>query len=137
MSEANETTNETQIVTPLDKDFTLETLVSIANLGLSVSITLNVGGTLVTGLLASGKEYMESTAKLLEDTNKQGEQLSSIYRRYAEDLYSKDKLENLNIEFIHLKEATIFQGTTDFNVNLWRGKINAVDGFSFGRMNRQ
>ncbi|MGD0032529.1 gas vesicle accessory protein GvpU [Paenibacillus illinoisensis] len=132
-----EEAKETQIKPPLDKDFTLQTLVSIANLGVSVSVTLNVGGTLVTGLLASGKEYMESAAKLFEGTNKQGEQLSSIYQRYADEIYSNYTPEDANIEFIHLKEATIFHGATDFNVNLWRGKINAVDGFSFGRMNIQ
>ncbi|WP_145153082.1 gas vesicle accessory protein GvpU [Paenibacillus xylanexedens] len=133
MSEVNEATTE---ATSSHNDVTLEALVRVANIGLSIGVTLSVGGALVSGILASGKEYMESVADLFEGVNEQGEHLASIYRRFAEGVYSEAIPDDANIEFIHLKDATIYHGTTDFNISLWRGKLSAVDGFSFGTLKK-
>ncbi|MBB6021423.1 hypothetical protein HNR77_002518 [Paenibacillus sp. JGP012] len=138
MSEANKAEIEFPELTSVDRDFTLENLVRFANIGYSVSITLNVNGTLISGLLTSGKDYMETVAQSFEGVSKQGDTLASVYRGISESMYSGEALplSDLSLEFVHLKEAVIFQGNTDFNVGYWRGKINSVDGFSIGKIKK-
>ncbi|SEL80964.1 gas vesicle accessory protein GvpU [Paenibacillus sp. OK003] len=134
MSESIETAVET-ILTPLDKDMTLETLVRIANIGLSIGIILTVGGSLVTGILASGKEYMEATAEMFQGKGEGSEHFVGLFGDFAKT-YSKEELDDYSVEFIHLKEAILIQGNSEYKVGLWRGKINSVDGYSIGRLEK-
>lgn len=130
MSSENVTEENITAVAPLDKDFALENLVKIVNAGLTLGITLTVHGNIVTGNMVSGKEYMESVVNTFKDINEHGEALASIYRSYSSIYDGED--ETGPVEFVHLKDAVIFQGTIRHNVGLWRGKINTVDGYSFG-----
>ncbi|WP_429351769.1 gas vesicle accessory protein GvpU [Paenibacillus sp. 4624] len=131
MSEVYESTTE---VPPLQKDFLLVALVEVAD-SLSLGLTLNVGGTLVSGLLISNKDYFESIADEFESVNEDGAKLASLYRRFAATHYS-DTSGDAITEYIHLKDVVIAQGETSYLIKLWRGKLNSVDGFSFGTLKK-
>ncbi|WP_136604651.1 gas vesicle accessory protein GvpU [Paenibacillus dokdonensis] len=133
MSIEHDTEENIPVVSPLDKDFTLGNLSRMANAGLIIGITLTVGGNIVSGNMISGKEYMESIADTLENINEQGDTLATLYRSYSSNIYDGSD-ESERVEFVHLKDAIIFQGTVRHQVGLWRGRINAVDGYSFGCM---
>ncbi|KAF6561971.1 hypothetical protein G9G63_20170 [Paenibacillus sp. EKM202P] len=132
MNDEIEVSDKSATALPLDKDFTLENLVRIVNAGLIIGITLTVGGNIITGNMISGKEYMNSITETFENINEQGETLASMYRSYANTIYASEDASEWDVEFLHLKDAIILQGTTRLEVDLWRGKINAVDGYSFG-----
>ncbi|MFU1798184.1 gas vesicle accessory protein GvpU [Paenibacillus azoreducens] len=118
------------------KDFLLCSLVSTVNKSpLSLSITLTVGGSVISGKLVSGKEYMESVAaryKSLDDEI--GTILSDTFLYVGDKLYSNPTNEgNVLPDMIHLNDAVLFQGNARFNLGNWRGKISAVDGFAMGK----
>ncbi|MET3828628.1 hypothetical protein ABIC86_000088 [Paenibacillus sp. DS2363] len=131
MSEVYEPTTEAP---PLQIDFLLGALVEVAD-SLSLGLTLNVGGALVSGVLMSNKEYFESVADEFEGVSEDGAKLGSLYRRFAAENYSDTSVDAIT-EFIHLKDVVIAQGDTSYLTKLWRGKLNSVDGFSFGTLKK-
>jgi hypothetical protein len=127
-------------------DWYLQLLVSICNRsGLEIGITLTVGGSVVSGMLVGGKKYFETFAKQFSDawpgTDKEVlrsalAQSASLYDHATDD---RDKSASPPVQYIHLANARIFHGHQVLPNSgvLWRGKINAVSGFSLGSLSQQ
>jgi len=121
-------------------DFLLQHLVSIANsTGLSMGVTLTVGGEVISGQLVGGKEYFEllKEAFLTSTSNVKGvgEAFGEMLDQYSQ-IYSAPPEDGAQPSFIHLKQARVFSpGQTPMPSNgglLWRGRISNVAGFSIG-----
>lgn len=132
-------------------DWLLSRFVSMANTqGVSIGVTLVVGGSLVTGLIIGGREYFrEMGAALARATGSDPDAGAEDFGRSVEDLYptapdegdeARRKEEGqeprTRVKFIHLRNARVLHGTTmipeNFQGHLWRGRIAAVDGFMLG-----
>lgn len=122
-------------------DSILEFITKIVNdsdLGLPVTLTVN--GVIVSGLLISGKQYFNEAAEVIEGgTGSSGviEVMANLHRDVAkrfEELVSKDEDEPMPpVRFVHLNKAHILSsGGAPIEVGLWRGKLSAVDGWTFG-----
>lgn len=109
------------------------------DMNLSAGLTLTVGGVLISGEAISSKAYFELVA----------EELSTPFEKFSEqaavsmkDLLlsfrdpEADELSPLAAQYVHLKNAKFFAGpnATLNHGTLWRGKISAVEGFTFGEL---
>ena len=129
----------TDLVLNTSPDQFLEALVTVANEGhvSELSITLWVGGQIVSGQLVSAARYLDETALLLEQSaHGHGvEQIVDIYRRLAlaAQVVSSDH-DEVPV-YIHLLDATF--GPTRSSVGEprrhWRGRLSRVDGWILGR----
>lgn len=111
-----------------DSDDILKGLIkAVEKENISINITLNIKGTVVSGEIISKKEYCErliqyliskhSDLKLSIDTEK----LCSRFNFSPKDVYIH--LKNAKIYFSLMDSAPIDEGV------LWRGKLCSVDGF--------
>jgi len=133
-------------------DHMLQFFVMNANAGINVSITLNICGAVVTGLLIGINEYLDSVAALYRKPEniktigvrpipEEGDE--EIGLRNAEQTASF--IDSLRVDFakelketgtvtlsrmVHLKNARINGVPTADGI--WRGKLSSVDGFAFG-----
>jgi hypothetical protein len=121
-------------------DWLLQWFVKFSNdMSMEISIVLTIGGNLVAGTLIPHKTYFELLA---DDFSKPFEAFEGDTAKNAKDLilaYIPEPTPEGEVEpacqYIHLKNARVFTGgngpiaTTGV---LWRGKIAAVEGFSFG-----
>ena len=80
-----------------DKDWLLQFYVAMVNTsktGFSFDITLNVGGTLVTGTLTGGKQYLESMHNIFE-TNMISDDPKMVadllFNKLIEEIYTDDE----------------------------------------------
>lgn len=110
-------------------DVFLQTLVSMNNSKCTeMPVTLIVGGSIVSGVLIDVKQYFESIGKQLSTD----EETQKAVAKYS-DL---DTEKNWPPQYIHLKNARFLSSTGMVPANegvLWRGKVNAVSGFTFGK----
>lgn len=131
-------------VDPTCEDWFLQTLVDLANKSpFAVDITLHVGGTLVSGTLASGKDYFEGFSRELESMTKEaamGRLLRLGFSAY-QIIYEQEAEVSADVpleSYIHLRNPKFFntaggslhseQGTW------WRGRISEVQGFILGNV---
>jgi len=133
-----------------NNDWFLQLLVSLVNgkSGVSFSITLNIGGSIISGDMISGQEYFETFA----DSVSKGLELSGLesvaprtreaFLKFAE-IYNKDNPNDNEINkrqpsFIHLKNTKFFHPgkppIPDGEGFLWRGRISEIGGFSLGKL---
>jgi hypothetical protein len=134
------------------QDWLLVQLTNLANeFQLEFGITLNVGGNLVSGTMISGKTYLKEMADLIEAHTKSKPKDSQAFEQIMIDFfknwipYYDNQSENTENAFsrvpryIHMRNAqTVMGGGTVVPSKggiLWRGRISAVDGFSFGSLN--
>lgn len=123
-------------------DWLLETLVETVNgANVEIGITLNLGGLLISGNLASGKKYFAGIADVFskgvadpESADKFRESLSKA----GDDIYqsNRDAEEPVRIpRYIHLKNARFYgicNGPVPTNDGVWwRGRLSEVQGFCF------
>lgn len=105
-----------------------------------VSITLTVGGNMISGSLISHKDYFTSMSESLSkpfesDGPETAEAMKELILSFSPQPHAGEN-EN-SPQYLHLKDARIY---TNSNAPisptgvLWRGKISAVEGFSFGRI---
>jgi hypothetical protein len=132
-----------------DPDGALVDLVELVNrIGtLEMGVTLHVSGTVISGILTSGRNYFETVAKRFREHATQaeiGEAFAEKYERiaafYKEDEVNKDDLGRQGdpvfnkTTYIHLRDATVH--TTGDSVplppTLWRGRLSHVSGWSIG-----
>lgn len=110
---------------------------------LEVPVTLNVGGFLVSGYMVGGNRYFEEFASLLRiglaDTfGEEGAQSIVAPFREAGRVYDKEGMEDLPEakHFVHLRDTRFFRPGGDpiptTQGVLWRGRLEAVDGFTLG-----
>lgn len=115
-------------------DVALTTIVKICNkYDLNLDITLLVNGKIVTGTITSGKNFTDAVTEIIEQKNqdKNGEYLANVYRTIG-SLFNEYLKDDHIPEVIHLKDATIFDGTITHKVGWWRGLLRSVDGHSIG-----
>jgi hypothetical protein len=131
-------------------DWHLQSVVAAFNSigGTPVTVTLFVGGTLISGQLISGRAYFEHFASTFgEAVSRGGEGPLEHLRSQAKQLNqsavetpgegtpgSRWFDEAANPSFIHLKDPQIsLPGGTPVRAGeIWRGKLAAVDGFFWG-----
>jgi hypothetical protein len=123
-------------------DWYLQQLVAIVNKSdIEFGITLVVGGSVMSGRLIGGKRYFEEFARDFSAAWPT-ETKDEIRRALASkgELYDNSKdTDTLSTppQFIHLADARCFYPGSQLPNNrgvLWRGKINAVSGFSLGSL---
>jgi hypothetical protein len=130
-------------------DCFLQSLVSIVNdESASIPITLSVGSILISGDMIGGKTYFDEFARQFKDgfKNINSETASTIEEAFKRlgDVYDpiqKEFQEGAIISkprLIHIKDAQIYQsGASPLPSKkgvLWRGRLEAVDGFSLGKL---
>lgn len=129
-----------------NSDWFLQALVKLCNDSESettFSITLNVGGILVSGELIGGKHYFNGFANTLKMSEFPSD-AADVFKDFGE-IYTKqrekkedDKETNPPPQYIHLRNARIFHpGGRPIPTNQgvwWRGRLQAVDGFILGSL---
>ena len=114
---------------------------------LELGVTLNVKGLIITGFVISQKTYFDTLITGLGEVSQDSEVKSSLQHFLGE---LKDKLVPANPsasskpdqpvlpEFIHLRSVKIYpsegRGMPTYGDALWRGQLDAVDGFTLGEM---
>lgn len=124
-----------------DKDYLIQMFVHLANEGIQTDITLMLGGSVITGTVIGGKQYLDELAKLYSGAG--GNADDGTKKSISEGLVDMKSLyDNLDSNspppsFIHLKNIQVFNGTNNGILNsetsLWRGKLSSVDAFVPGR----
>jgi len=134
-----------------DRDWFLQDLIRIANSGLEISITIVAEGAIVSGILISGKNYFHEigaeigkvkTSPGISDLLQTiGGQWAANGARYVKPEDASDDWAPPEPGYIHLRDARIYapgQGGIPSNRGvLWRGKLNAVSGFSIGGLDHR
>ena len=139
-----------------EQDSYLQVLISLAEDGTKIPVTLSLGGMLVTGQLISTREYRESFEKVLFETvdvtregreEREAVKEAFLLRRQIQegieegDKYVRDIEEGKPIppspyKYVYLKNARFYapsgQPWTQPEGFLWRGKTAAVDGLMVG-----
>ena len=113
-----------------------------------VPITLCVGGTLISGLMVSEREYFEEISSLFQsddDTDTVQNAIRRIPARTDEAVMrmmdedeepndAADVRERLLTEYVHLQDTRVEtqSGSGEIVGALWRGKTEAIEGFWLG-----
>ena len=111
----------------------------------SLGVTLFVHGTVVSGYIVSGGQFLEAMASSVDeavrrDTGKEPNRggLADVFRDHSSKVYGPDAdLENAVTTYIHLRDAQIFHpGANPIPTPgaWWRGRLASVDGWIFGTM---
>lgn len=143
--EQNTNTNGETIPAP-DTDWFLQFLVNLVNkYGLKFGITINIGGFLVSGNLASGKEYFEGFAKVFSSAwpdEKSAELVRDSIEKFGEEIYKERNEDDSQVpllHYIHLENAKFFstsgKSVPSYRGVWWRGRISEVQGFVPGSLN--
>ena len=129
-----------------DKDWFLQMLVGMANDGMGIGLSLNVGGLIISGTPCGGKEYFYEFGKQLGDgmypeNADSAEEFAAAYKKIGDDVYSESEITPNPASYIHMKNALFFSPKGDSIPSnaqgaLWRGKVSDVDGFSLGRFSK-
>ncbi|WP_433704437.1 gas vesicle accessory protein GvpU [Paraburkholderia sacchari] len=130
--------NEPMMKEP-ELDWYLQSLVNMANTtGLSMGITIVLGGTVVSGTLIGGKTYFDTFAQNFVDA---WPDLAQESRDPLRETLAKpgehygNGYDEAGTSFIHLKDATIRTPSGYMPTStglLWRGRLSEVSGFSLG-----
>ncbi len=120
----------------------LAILVEAANkFDADIGLTLYVSGTVISGILVSGKRFFELMADWLTAEGAQG--LADSLARPIAEMFSTPSTEpgdeepaDLSAVYIHLREARVFASGSDKPLpeTLWRGRLSHVSGWSLGTM---
>jgi hypothetical protein len=130
-------------------DWFLQLLVDAANRsGVSLGITLSVGGILVSGFLEGGTEYFNGIAAEMETTSVSETDAAASFARAARSMGGRiyagkpvadsesEEDEFVPPHFLHLRDARFFSPggwPLPYNQGVWwRGRIETVSGFSLG-----
>jgi hypothetical protein len=120
--------------------------VSLVNKSLvEFGVTLFVEGVTISGQLVSGKKYFETFAKEFSDAYPGNAEIQeNIRQAFAGHaaIYDREDADKVSPppQFIHLINCRCFSpgGVLPGNRGiLWRGKINAVSGFSLGSLSSE
>jgi hypothetical protein len=122
-------------------DWFLQILVSLANHGsLEMSITLVLGGSVVSGTLISGKKYFDMFSSSFSAAwpGEDKEEIRQSFAKYGTIFDQEDEQEQMpQPQYIHLADARFPSPNGNMPTNsgvLWRGRINAISGFSLGEL---
>ena len=129
------------------QDRLLRNLVLLANSEImSISITLTVNGIVLAGRLIGYKQYYDgiikslSSAKVItsaseETTTKSKDAIVEFFEE-IKDIATKEKSDELI--FMHLEKAVVLNDSCGnlLHPNYWRLKIDSVDGFMIGALEK-
>ena len=126
-------------VTP---DRGLARLVRTINLeprGSSLSMTLVLGGQLVTGLLVPAHQWFDDLQAQLGETAHPSDRLLAVFSPQVES-YSADKPESGTpdandeqpVVFMHLRDVVALSGTAQINLAPMRVRLSEVAGWTLG-----
>ena len=132
----------------------LEVLITFADQGSEVGVTLHVGGSMVSGVVISGSKYYELLADLFQEGYERagmsdaGAPMRDALMSVAKDLYSRssEKPSNPDTEkppmvrtFIHLRDAHFVDATGKQFYDaqrvaglVWRGRLADISGWFLG-----
>lgn len=132
--------NNTVTVPSLDT-FLYVLSTTVVKHGFGFGITLNVKGTIVSGILITEEEYFKGITQETANADN-GELFAQVLSEI--DNFMKEATPEKKIllsKFIHLKNAKyFFSGADPIPSNrgiYWRGRLSEVDGFSFGNLSPQ
>lgn len=129
-------------------DWLLERWVRLAELGVAVGVTLQMGGLLISGTLVGARRYLEhQRSDVLADLALHGlppalaRKLGRAFEADLEEMAASDQAGRNGADaprrFIHLKDARIISGAGhrhSFVVPYWRGQLRGVDAFFLGTL---
>jgi hypothetical protein len=150
---------------PANADWFLQDLVKLTNTtagAAAFGVTLCVKGIMVSGVIASGRDYFnnfaQNVAASLPPDTEEGtrKNFHTYFARYGEIYPARDDAEGSAKgandagadedddakplpEFIHLRNARIFNGETFTPTQggiWWRGRISEIDGWILGMLGR-
>lgn len=125
-------------------DWFLRTLVNIVNGGeLQFGVTLLSEGVVVSGVLIGGATYFKLWAKEFADAvpgDSEGKaEVEAAFAQHADTYGPERSADGPPVEYIHLRDARFCApGQNPMPSNrgvLWRGRLNAVSGFTLGQLN--
>ena len=133
------------VVVEPNQDWLLENLIEkYVSLGVGMGITLNVKGTLITGTLCSGLEYLKGVSGVLAEGQEEGSLGHAMAQVFASYTHVYEKPDDAGedwtpprVGFVHLKNARFLtpgQKAVPDNPTFWRGRLSSVDGFTVGTM---
>lgn len=98
-----------------------------------VEIHLFVGGSILSGTLISAKKYFSEIADMLSVEFWPHDPQQTIVDKTEEfkQRFMRMGESALNRKHIHLLGVRVKHGSSESYMNLWRGHIDNVDGFSF------
>jgi hypothetical protein len=103
-------------------------------------LTVMVGGTLVTGLLVSEREYFSRVGIMFAALSRQASQAADRFWSTWPDAREQPPESNMNPAFLHQADAHVIVGDgVGFSRQagvLWRCRLDAVDGFFFEQLTR-
>jgi hypothetical protein len=111
-------------------------------LDVRAQLTLHVSGTVISGILVSGKRFFELLADWLTSEGAQG--LADSLARPIAEMFREpdtepadDEHDGLSLlDYIHLRAARVFTSGNDRPLpeTFWRGRLSHVSGWSFGTL---
>lgn len=126
----------------LEPDWLLQKIVDFTNqFGISASVTIQVGGSKVTGMTIPASKYMKlfgNSYCSAFDNPEIADALSQLFDGYVKDYLPKAEEDyRPDPVFIHLYDAHFANSDLSFPQNdgkpvLWRGRISSVEGFFLG-----
>jgi hypothetical protein len=127
-----------------NNDDILLALVTLANeKTMTIGITLSVGGILISGELASGKDYLEvmgdQLASAFQGLSEQSvETIRAGFKDLANRLYTPGtNSDEVKTEYIHIRNARYYipgnEPIPTTSAIWWRGRLECVDGFTIGK----
>jgi len=134
--------NEQEIPEGVDW-FLLEKILNFVELGIPITLTLNVSGATVSGVCISARQYMDELLSVFKKIySKLGDDVATKLIEISKEEYPSPEeiLERGQItrNYLHLVDARIVApGGSPIPYNegmLWRGKISSVDGFAIGQI---
>ncbi len=125
----------------MEKDVLLSGLVTIVNEApLEIGVTLNVGGSLITGLLIGSINYLRGISELLSGNGPTADQFAKHFEDIAEEVEKTNaeaEDDNPSPNYIHLKNAKLVNVNGNvIELGYWRGKLSSIDGFIIANLNQ-
>jgi hypothetical protein len=145
MANKHENDASTERIFTTHVDWHLQLLVEDANdFGVEVPITLFVGGSVISGVLTSGRIYFEGFAdQFAAGWPEEGRQQIRASMATPGEVYpllapGEKSPRKQPAQFIHLRDARVLAGTQAMPHTsqgfLWRGRLAAVGGYALGRL---
>lgn len=136
----NDTTELDNVVIEKPVDEILVLVARMANMGISLSITLCLKGMVICADTASGKEFFDNASQKIRQDNQSSELAEEVAKNLeaiSNTVYLA-RTENCDLPtyFLHLKNVQHLldpNAPNHFSDGMFRIKLDEIDGFSFGR----
>jgi hypothetical protein len=127
-----------------NEDGFLSILANLAELGYESSITLQIGGSLVSGQLISQGKWQQMFSELFRSGfSAKDEKFGEIVSNAFKPCDAKRELKEIMAcrpAILHLRDARVYLDQSGELLHtqsvLWRGKVSSVDGFFLGSLER-